>query len=280
MSEEDGKNESSVEGTIKAATGLVKAVPIYDDAIQPAAKQVGKTLETLAKTVNMVMAPLSSLVWGYEQVREFVETRVTEKLESTPEEEIVQPPPNVAGPALESLKYTGAIEELRELYANLLASSMDSKTTNNTHPSFVEIIKQLSSSDAKLLGAFSYTDAEPAVRIRNMREDKKGGRDEIRCFTLLGEKTGCGANHSLGTSLDNLSRLGLIKIPDSYELIREGTYDPLLENPFVKSVTSNIDATDGRKSQIEKTSILVTELGRRFINTCVIDHRASRTNAL
>ncbi|WP_368192497.1 hypothetical protein [Aeromonas sp. s8] len=68
MSEAE-KSEGSVEGTINAVTGLAKAVPIYQDAIQPAAKEIGKALGTVAKTVNVALSPVSALVWGYEQIK-------------------------------------------------------------------------------------------------------------------------------------------------------------------------------------------------------------------
>jgi len=48
--ESQDKQESNIEGTINAVTGLVKAVPIYQDALQPAAKEIGKTLGTLMRT--------------------------------------------------------------------------------------------------------------------------------------------------------------------------------------------------------------------------------------
>lgn len=274
MPEEERKNP--IEGTIKAATGLVEAIPIYQDTIQPAAKEMGKTLEVVAKTVNMAIAPLSAMVWGYEQIKDFVDKRVSEKLSETPEEEIVSPEAHVAGPALEALKYSGAVEELRELYANLIASSMDSKTQNSAHPSFVEIIKQLSSKDAKLLSYFSSFDGEPVIRIRNERKDGKGGSDHIRHFTLIGEKTGCDEPFNCSASLDNLQRLGLIKIPDIYKLIAEDIYSPLEEHPIITTETKKINAIPERKATINYTAILVTDLGREFINTCVIDHRIVR----
>lgn len=277
MSEEE-KGESSIEGTIKAATGLVKAVPIYQDAIQPAAKEVGKTFEVVAKAVNMAITPLTAMVWGYEQIKDFVDTRVSEKLSDTPEEEIISPEAHVAGPALEALKYSGAVEELRELYANLIASSMDSKTQAHSHPSFVEIIKQLSPKDAKILGYFSTTGSEPALRIRNDIKDGRGGVDAIRHFTLVGEKTGCSEPHNCSASLDNLQRLGLVNIPDDYKLIAEGVYAPLEEHPLIIAEIEKINAIPERKATKHYTTILVTDLGREFINTCVIDHRVVRAN--
>ena len=39
--------------------GIAELVPtVYKDVIQPAAKETGQTLETVAKTVNVVLAPL------------------------------------------------------------------------------------------------------------------------------------------------------------------------------------------------------------------------------
>lgn len=272
MSEEE-KPEGNVEGTINAVTGLAKAVPIYQDAIQPAAKELGKALGTIAKTVNVALAPVSALVWGYDQIKEFVDHKVTEKLQNVPKENIVTPPPHVAGPALESLRYTGSIEELKELYANLLASSMDSATTKDAHPSFVEIIKQLSSEEAKLLTALISTEQEPALTIRNNREDNSGGRDQFRNFTVLGENVGVQDYGRIPNYLDNLCRLGLLEIPASYALIGEGRYKHLDEHPVVKAISESIDNEEGRKSELVHKTIIVTGLGRQFINTCVKDHR-------
>lgn len=67
MADVQGESESTTEGAagktkdvIDAVTGLVRAVPIYDDLARPAAKQLGKALETVAKTVNMALAPVGS----------------------------------------------------------------------------------------------------------------------------------------------------------------------------------------------------------------------------
>ncbi|MBD1107835.1 hypothetical protein HXV84_21600 [Pseudomonas amygdali pv. morsprunorum] len=65
MSEEESSNV--VKGTIEAATGLVKAVPIYEDAVQPVAKQIGKSLEIVGKAVNAALMPIQGLVWGQRQ---------------------------------------------------------------------------------------------------------------------------------------------------------------------------------------------------------------------
>lgn len=278
MPDEDNKNnsEGNIEATFNAVTGLVKAVPVYQDAVQPAAKEVGKTLETIAKTVNVALAPVSALVWCYDQIKDFVDNKVSEKLQNVPSDKIVTPPTHIAGPALESLRYTGSIDELKELYANLIASSMDKDSTKEAHPSFVEIIKQLSPDEAKLLSVFIATNQKPVINIRNNRADGSGGRDHYRFFTDFGERYNLQEINLVPNYLDNLSRLGLIVIPGRYALLGDDMYTSLEEHQLVKDMIETIDNTDDRKSEIVKTAIKVTGLGRQFIRTCVQDHRSAR----
>jgi len=153
----------NVTGTIEAVAGLVKSIPIYQDALQPAAIEVGKALGTLAKTIHVALAPVSALVWGYDQAKEFISTRVAEKLKNVPAEQICTPNPMVAGPALEALKYTGHESTLSEMYANLLATSLDSTTAATAHPAFVEIIKQLTPPEAKLIELLTHLERYPTV---------------------------------------------------------------------------------------------------------------------
>src|SRR5690554_2969816 len=130
MEEPSNNKDTNVKSAIEAATGLVNAILVYQDAVQPAAKQIGQSLETVTKTVNIALAPIKALVWGYEKIEDFLSTRVSEKLKNIPEENITTPPPQVAGPAIEALKYSGHDKNLRELYANLLASAMDKETVH------------------------------------------------------------------------------------------------------------------------------------------------------
>lgn len=64
-----------IKQTIDSATALTKAVPIYQDAVQPLAKEAGKALGIVGKAVNVALAPISLVVWGYDQISDFLETR-------------------------------------------------------------------------------------------------------------------------------------------------------------------------------------------------------------
>lgn len=159
-------DESKIRDVIDAVTGVAKAVPVYQDVLQPAAQEFGKALQTVAKSVHVALAPVSALVWGYDQIKDFVSTKVAERLRNVSPENVVSPKPNVAGPALEALRYTGHESSLSDLYANLLAASMDKATASGAHPAFVEIIKQLTPDEAKLVSLFIHPMAFPIITVR------------------------------------------------------------------------------------------------------------------
>lgn len=48
----------------------------------------------------------------------------------------------VAVPALQAISYSMNSEELRNMYANLLAKAIDIDEKDKVHPAFVELIKQ------------------------------------------------------------------------------------------------------------------------------------------
>ncbi len=278
MSEKpEDKQEGGTEATTNMAE-LAKVVPVvYKDAIQPAAKEIGKSLETVAKAVNLVLAPVSGLVWGGEQLKEFISSEVSKKLQNTPEEEIITPKPNVAGPALEALRYTGHEESLRELYANLLAASMDSMTSARAHPAFVDILKQITPDEAKMLKLFSLSRPFPILDVR--RENKgrgKGGRDILRSFSTLGEEAGCEHTHLTPSYLDNLSRLGIIDIPAFGGYTEPNIYVHLENHPTITSIKHQLESEPNVICSIGHGQVKLTQFGHQFISICVEDHAAKR----
>jgi hypothetical protein len=266
--------ENKIRDVVDAVTGVAKAVPIYQDVVQPAAQEVGKALQTVAKTVHVVLAPVSALVWGYDQVKEFVSTKVAERLKNVPPENLVTPKPNVAGPALEALRYTGHESSLSDLYANLLAAAMDKSTAQGAHPAFVEIIKQLTPDEAKLVALFVNDPTLPLINLRwefkPNPEGKTGGKDVLVHFSHLGSIAGCEFPHMTPAYLDNLCRLGLAEIPTFWEYTTKGVYDALENDPLVKAHKASIEGNTEIQPIIEKKGLRVTELGKQFARVCVV----------
>lgn len=264
--------ENKIRDAVDAVTGIAKAVPVYQDVVQPAAQEIGKALQTVAKTVHLALAPVSALVWGYDQIKEFVSTKVAERLANVPPEDIISPKPNVAGPALESLRYTGHESLLSDMYANLLAASMDKNTAQGAHPAFVEIIKQLTPDEAKLVGLFVYSIPFPLLNVRwefRNPADGTGGQDILVNYSQLGSIAKCEYPQMTPAYLDNLCRLGLADIPTFFQYTAKGVYDPLENDPAVKNLVATLEADPKRRPFIDRKGLRVTQLGSQFARICV-----------
>lgn len=268
MGEESGGDK--VKGTIEAVTGLVKAVPIYDDMVQPVAKQLGKSLETVGKAINVALAPVGILVWGYDKCQEFISTKVANRLKDVPPEDIITPKPNVAGPAIEALRYTGHEESLSDMYANLLAAAMDKNTADGAHPAFVEIIKQLTPDEAKLIGYFLKPLPFPLLTVRaDNKETGRGGYDVAVNVSLFGDLAGLTMPKLVPAYLDNLCRLGLIDIQQKYSYIDKTIYDALESSEEIKSHQQQIASVTNHTCSLVRGAVMVTNLGKQFGNVCV-----------
>jgi hypothetical protein len=266
--------ENKVRDVVDAVTGVAKAVPVYQDVIQPAAQEIGKALQTVAKMVHIALAPVSALVWGYDQIKDFVSTKVADRLKNVPPENIVTPKPNVAGPALEALRYTGHESSLSDLYANLIAASMDKATAQGAHPAFVEIIKQLTPDEAKLVALFVKDIPFPLINLRwefkENPEGKTGGKAILVHFSHLGQLAGCEFPEMTPTYIDNLCRLGLAEVPTFLVYTAKGVYEPLESDPQVVKIKTALEANKELKPVIERKGMQITELGRQFAKICVV----------
>ena len=263
-------DENKVTQTVKAIEGVAKAVPIYQDALQPAAKQIGKGLETITKAINVVLSPISGLVWGYDHIQEFIESKIAEKLKNVPEDRIQTPSPLVAGPLLESLRYTGHEETLRELYANLLATSIDSKTVKNAHPGFVPILQSMSPDEAKIMRLFTTKINAPLIDVRGNTKPE-GFITIIRNFSSIGHNAGCAHPELTSNYLDNLIRLGLLEIPPDLRLISDSLYEALQDSPELTGIKQQVEASDDLTLDFDKKKIHLTDLGKQFCAACVTD---------
>jgi hypothetical protein len=206
------------------ATAIVPVKQVYEDALQPAARQVGKNLETVTKVITLALAPLAMIIWGYEKIRDYLEPALAERLKYVPPDRITTPSPNVAGPAIEALRFTAHNDTLREMYANLLATAMDSSVAASAHPSFVEVLKQLTSDEVKIMELFVSRPTCPVVTLRANKGKGQGHTDVLRNFSLLGVRAGCAFPAMDQVYLDNLCRLGLLSVPHDTHLTDDNTY--------------------------------------------------------
>ena len=114
--------------------------------------------DRIPRAINAALSPLRQWIAQREYNVAETEKLLAKKLENIEPEKIVSPEPYVAVPALQAISYSMNSDELRELYANLLAKSMCIDTKNSVHPSFVEIIRQMSPLDAATSVSYTHLD--------------------------------------------------------------------------------------------------------------------------
>lgn len=259
---------------LEMTRGIVEAVPVYKDAIQPAAKEVGKALTTLAKTVNLALAPLSGLVWGYEQVGEYLTNRLSQILKDTPPEKVVAPDPSIACPAIEQLRITAGKPDLREMYAKLVASAMCLDNVSMAHPAFVETIKQMTSDEAKIMALLADRRflPQPIVTLTYDLDDSRfpGGMylTRQRNVSLLTVEAGCSSLQPGPTCLDNLARLRLIRL-EEHTPTSDDCYTALVNSePVKKHLAVQVESL---RPSLTRGRVELTDFGQLFIDACLLE---------
>jgi hypothetical protein len=267
----------------KVAAELMKATGLYEDAFQPLAKQTGKALETVGRAFNVALAPIKGLVWGVEQLETFLQEKVAKKLEATPPEHIITPKANVVAPALDAVRFTEGEVDLQELYANLIASAMDQRVAHGVFPSFVDILKQLTSDEAKILKTIMDGRPVPIVHVQQEELDDTGrfvgGLDVAKNLSLIGNQAGCEYPRLIQSYLDNLDRLGIIRFLAYGTAYTDGRlYREVEADPEIEALGRRAEQPPKYRGKYVRTGLELTHFGRAFINACVrpYEERADR----
>jgi hypothetical protein len=259
-------------GLDKLAEGMGKAIEtvpaVYDDGLKPAIQESGKILALIPRTINAALVPLRQ--WIDEREYNLDETKklLAQKLEHIDEEKIVTPEAYVAVPAIQAISYSMNSEELRNLYANLLAKSMITDTKEFVHPSFVEIIKQMSPTDAQVFRLIMNSPLRPLINLQ--KSGKAGGmqhiQDHCSWITELSIK-------QCATSIDSLIRLGLIEIPFGESYTNKTIYNSVRKNPFFKELEQQYipHLNTNEKLQYDEQYIKATDLSKLFYKICVLN---------
>ena len=130
----------------------------YDDLVHPSAESIGKTVSLVPRTVAIWLSSWNRWVVNREESIKLAIDAIESRVDKIPEEHLTEPPAHIAVPAIQQLAYCYDSEELRGMYANLLLSSMDDRTAEYVHPSFVQLLKEISPDEAKLLSTLAGSD--------------------------------------------------------------------------------------------------------------------------
>jgi hypothetical protein len=126
---------------------IIPVDKIYQDTLSPAMQQIGKALESVAKTSRFLLAPFDYLASQHDRWERYLK-KVSERVK---EENLVEGHPQIVIPTLEGLSLSYENSLLSEFFINLLANSIDNTKQDYAHPAFPKIIQQLSHDEAVIL---------------------------------------------------------------------------------------------------------------------------------
>jgi hypothetical protein len=193
------------------------------------------------------------------------QTDMANKLADTPEEFLTTPPPSVAIPAMEGLMYSVSEPDLKEMYLNLLATATDERTKANAHPSFADIIKQLSPREARLL-LDCLTTMLPLVRL-TWSHPKEAGESQaanhLLSLTALDQPDQQVEEPLLAVWIDNWCRLGLVEADYIRSLVENSRYDWVESNPVYERLAL-ADPPGGESLKVQRGLLRPTDFGERF----------------
>lgn len=259
------------EGLNQLAKGIgeaIQTVPeLYQDALQPTVQETGKFLARIPRAINAAFAGLDKWILNKEYNIDETKKLLAQKLENIDPDKIVVPEPYVAIPALQAISYSMNSEELRNLYANLLASSMKSDTKDLVHPSFIEIIKQMSPIDAKIFKILAERNVNPCINLQYENEEGSFKTIMTNVTDLL-----IAPMQSICLVIDNLKKQNLIEIPEDGYYTDDTLYNSIIQSDFYEFQKKLYPPTsDGFKFTYSKKQINITNLGTSFYDLCVLE---------
>lgn len=243
---------------------------VYTDLVQPTAKSLGSILNFLPGIIAAYLTKCQDWLINGKKSIELTAQAVQEKIQNIPEEKLTEPEANIAIPAIQQLSYCYDCEELRKMYANLLVTSMNIDTKSSAHPAFVDIIKQLTPDEAKLLKLFPPTinEAFPSLNVVSKKIDKNEHTGIIANFSNIAYGR-CIYPDNISSYLENLERLGLIYISRMNWLVNDSLYTALIKHPFIQNILQK-PLPEGSCYDFEKRYFVLTNFGLNFLRACVL----------
>ena len=255
---------------------------LYQDLVQPTAAAVGRTSGDVAATggefVRLLTRPFQSMaLWGNLRFNELDERiRLSFERREVPIDALRSPPSHLAGPLLMSFTFAQDDPSLRDLYVELLATSMTEDGGDRIHPSFAELLRQLSPDEARLLPAL-FGSGEVLVARADLLKPIPP-----RPGVVVGSKISTWSETvvtipewiellrpgRLHLYVDNLQRLGIVEVRRDERLAGPNAYQPIVDSVQVRNLEQRAEE-EGASVHITPYLLETTALGRTFIDECM-----------
>ncbi len=195
-----------------------------------AGQTVAKSALTIAKAVDNCLLPIAAVNFAFDKAREYYENKFQKDLEEAtkdiPADNLIEPKASVAAPALQGLAFSHEEPDLKMMYLQLLSTAMDGRKAGSAHPAYAEIIRQLTSDEARLLN--QVIDYGPLIPIVRLAEQRQIGIGIVLKSIISYSHPDTGKQidtPQVPAMIDNWMRLGLVSVTYERRLIAKGEYD-------------------------------------------------------
>lgn len=234
----------------------------------PMATSVGNTLKDLW---DCVFGPFHNFAEKKRLSRQKdlddFENELYDEVNKIPKEDLIEPKISIVGPALEASKYYFEEKEIRDMFAKLIASSMNRKKASTVHPAFTEIIKQMTPLDAQNLSIIFKQIVSPICKYLNLINSS--GSLTLQAIELetniFLENKECTNLKLQSVSIAFLSKMGLIEV--SYEQYLE--YHDYSKFYTTSLFSQLVSMNKNEKIDIQKGMVTITPLGKDFKSICL-----------
>ena len=153
---------------------------------------------------------------------------------------------------------------VEDMFTNLLGAAMNADSID-AHPAFVDIIKQLSPDEGKMIKYLYQDNKQPMIKIRVKLDNGAGESDILPYFSDICYKANCQYPQKFPEYLDNLHRLGIVEVYYERFLVDEKYYEELKHQPYFPHIEEN-----EKINIVEKKSMYeLSEFGKEFCKVCL-----------
>lgn len=217
-------------------------------------------------TLPNALNDLSNKIWDLSDVKTYMVETVEEILgrRGVPKNQICSPSLEITIPAIEAMRYS----PLRREIAALIASTMDREHAAIAHPSFLNILQQLTEDEVKILASFPSTGR--VLPMAHLWMSVSREHSEILYRNIIPSSIArlCTTKARIPLYIDNLMRLQLLHEPEGLKIGDARVYSNLLRQDFCGRI---LEPPQIRKnSSLEKHTIALSDVGETFRKLCLV----------
>lgn len=249
----------------------------FSKGIEAVTEPVNKLLVPLASSAGQTLQDVWELVFGnfgnYVEKKRVVRLKalqdfkqsLEDNIAAIPDDRICEPSLSIVGPALDASKYYFEEPSIREMFAKLVAASVDKQKESMMHPSYPEIIKQMSPLDAENL---SYITHQVPIAEYCINHKLGGYKTTALSNVFLENRAQLSDLPQQARSLASLSRLGLILIEYGGTILERNYYTEFYSTPYFKALVSSLTSEEQVAGVIPGRA-KPTPFGQAFISVCL-----------